>query len=86
MPIEGVLGTCGAAAACDFNDPRSWEDFLPVVNDDFLPPRQAWQALYDTLNGPVTPEQRGGESLNVPNPLSQRQLPYLTDVTNATGQ
>lgn len=86
MFISGALTTCGAAARCDFDDPRAWQDFLPVVEGDFLPPTQAWQALYDTLNAPVTPEQRNDQSLNVPNPLSQRLLPYLTDVANTAAQ
>jgi hypothetical protein len=81
MFISGVMTSC-ATTACEFNDPELWTQKGSAA---FLSPNQAWTALYDMLNAPFAPEQQNGQSLNVPNPLSQPQLPYITDVANGAG-
>ena len=78
MFIDGVMSSC-TTTACTINDASSWEQKGQL---DWLSPIQAWQALHDLLTAPFTPEQRNGQSLNLPNPIRQQNLPYITDFIN----
>ncbi|MFV9507088.1 MAG: hypothetical protein AB4911_21270, partial [Oscillochloridaceae bacterium umkhey_bin13] len=70
----GPLTPCGYSPNCDFNDPRRWQDFLPVVINDFLPPSQGYMAFYDVLRSSRRPD-------GTTNPHPQTIQPvWLTDM------
>lgn len=69
MIIQGVMTEC-QSSGCDTSDTRPWMDFSAVSD---LPPRQGWQALYDTLNASFAPD-------GSPNTNPQITLRWLTDI------
>jgi hypothetical protein len=85
MFISGVTTSCGPVVACDFTDTSDWTK--KVGTNAFLTPDQGWYALYETMNAQFTPEvdQATGESLQRPNPVEQRLLPFVTDFANGAG-
>ncbi|NJM07133.1 hypothetical protein HC891_14565 [Candidatus Gracilibacteria bacterium] len=81
-PIRGVVVSCKVTNCAT---PGSWEDYLEgELANTFIEPRLAWQALYDRLNSPFTPErdETTGQPLNRTNPIDQGRLEFVTDYFN----
>lgn len=76
--LAGVVSSC-TTTVCTIDDATAWRQTGQL---DWLSPLQAWQALHDLLTAPTTPEQRNGQSLNLPNPIHQPNLAHITDFIN----